>query len=47
MVQGLMAFAVAALMALVAVSGSQDRASLRVTSDAAVLQAAEIGRDIH
>lgn len=38
MVQGLLAFTVAALMALVALSGSQDRASLQVTSDAAALQ---------
>ncbi|MEJ6401415.1 hypothetical protein [Yoonia sp. 2307UL14-13] len=36
MVQGLIAFAVAALMALVAVSGSNDRASLPVTSDQVV-----------
>ncbi|PJI92544.1 hypothetical protein BC777_1397 [Yoonia maricola] len=38
MVQGLMAFTVAALMALVAVSGSQDRPPLHVTSDAAAQQ---------
>jgi len=38
MVQGLLAFTVAALMALVAVSGSQDRAPLQITSDAAAQQ---------
>ncbi len=38
MVQGLLAFTVAALMALVAVSGSQDRPVSYVTSDAAAHQ---------
>ncbi|WP_342078496.1 hypothetical protein [Yoonia sp. SS1-5] len=38
MVQGLMAFVVAALMALVAVSGSHDRGPLRYSSDMAVIQ---------
>jgi hypothetical protein len=47
MVQGLLAFAVAALMALVAVSGSQDRAPLQVTSDTAYLQAVTLGRSIY
>ena len=42
MVQGFLAFAVAALMALVVVSGSQDRAPLQVTSDAAAIQAVDI-----
>jgi len=39
MVQGTLAFVVAALMALVAISGSQDRAPLRITSDAAAQKA--------
>jgi hypothetical protein len=38
MVQGLLAFTLAALMALVAVSGSQDRAPQQITSDAAAQQ---------
>ena len=35
MVQGLLAFTFAALLALVGYSGSQDRAPLQVSSDAA------------
>ena len=38
MVQGLLAFAVAVLMALVAASGSQDRAPQQITSDVAAQQ---------
>ncbi len=38
MVQGLLAFTVAALMALVAVSGSHDRAPQQITSDVAAQQ---------
>jgi len=38
MFQGLLLFATAALMALVAVSGNADRGPLRVTSDSAANQ---------
>ncbi|HEV8033789.1 hypothetical protein [Yoonia sp.] len=38
MAQGLLAFTVAALMALVAVSGSHDRAPQQIISDAAAQQ---------
>jgi len=38
MVQGILAFTVAVLMALVALSGSQDRASQQITSDVAAQQ---------
>ena len=47
MVQGILAFAFAALLALVAVSGSQDRAPLQVTSDTARIQAVDIYRAIN
>ncbi|WP_156788492.1 hypothetical protein [Roseobacter sp. CCS2] len=44
MLQGLIAFSVAALMAIVAVSGSQDRAPLQFTSDAAAQQQVDYDR---
>ncbi|WP_159086976.1 hypothetical protein [Loktanella sp. Alg231-35] len=47
MFHGFLAFGVAALMALVAMSGSQDRGPLRVTSDTAATQAAQDFRQIH
>ena len=47
MVQGLLAFAFAALLALVAASGSQDRSPLQVTSDMALLQAVTTDRTVN
>ncbi|MEL6681586.1 MAG: hypothetical protein AAFQ09_02955 [Pseudomonadota bacterium] len=47
MVQGILAFAFAALLALVAVSGSYDRATLQVTSDTARIQAVDLYRAVN
>lgn len=47
MVQGLLAFAFAALMAIVGFSGSQDRAPLQVTSDTAAAQAVMVDRGVN
>lgn len=47
MVQGFLAFAIAALLALVAASGSHDRAMLQVTSDVAAQQVVDIEQLIH
>ncbi|MEO1638156.1 MAG: hypothetical protein AAFU41_02770 [Pseudomonadota bacterium] len=44
MVQGLLAFTLAAFVALVGFSGSQDRAPLQVTSGAAAQQTVDYDR---